>query len=340
MSVIREALSEQGTSRRRSSPSGGRPRWGVLDLCLTVLVVAAMITRTPTGGLLTYGWERLRGHSADLPTLTAWFSSGAAAPPAEILDALPAPLPAVPDALPEPWRTATNSSLSGRIPHPLRDRLKEAGQPVDAEHALLAIDEIFRRTQDPTLALEEAALGTDAVTRAVGRAAAAGEEEPVRFESHRRFLSASSADEADRFVGGTVALATVLDLAWPLQIEHRITSPYGERMHPTLKVRKFHDGIDLSVPIGTEIHAAQAGKLAVVGKGGASGNYVVMDHGFGVRTSYCHLSETPLARGTEVERGDVIALSGNTGRSTGPHLHYGVRIAGKTVDPERFRSRP
>ena len=97
---------------------------------------------------------------------------------------------------------------------------------------------------------------------------------------------------------------------------------------------------DLSVPLGTPVISAQAGTITVVGEGGANGKYVVVDHGFGVRTSYCHLSEWQVTKGQVVQRGDPIALSGNTGRSTGPHLHFNVKVAGELVDPLGLRREP
>jgi murein DD-endopeptidase MepM/ murein hydrolase activator NlpD len=109
------------------------------------------------------------------------------------------------------------------------------------------------------------------------------------------------------------------------------------RTHPVLGQEKFHDGVDLAVPVGTPVIAAQGGKVAVVGQSAVSGRYVVIDHGYGVHTSYCHLSSAPIAQGSAIGRSETFALSGNTGRSTGPHLHYGVKIGGKWVDPERFK---
>ena len=347
MSLISEAIREAGQSRtsrktkkfgkRSPLPTGGR--LGLLDVVLVALAVVAMGLRTPVGGLLWYGGERLRGHEAELPSLTAYFDSGLGAPPPDLEAIAVAPeVAALPDnALPEPWRTAVRTTLAQEVPEGLAARLTERSVPVTPEAALTEIDALWAKHRDASVALEIAVLGEDAFERAVGRAEAGGEADPEALEGHRRYLSGHLAREADRFVGSTLALSTALDLGWPLTVEHRVTSSYGERMHPVLKIRKMHDGVDLSVPIGTPVVSAQAGTITVVGEGGANGKYVVVDHGFGVRTSYCHLSATPIAQGTKLAKGETFALSGNTGRSTGPHLHYGVCIAGKTVDPERFR---
>ena len=129
----------------------------------------------------------------------------------------------------------------------------------------------------------------------------------------------------------------MLDLAWPVDPNARVTSGFGERIHPILHVKKMHNGVDLSVPEGTLVHAAQAGDVVVVGQDSMNGNYAVVDHGFGIQSSYCHLSSVDAARGDILERSQVFAKSGNTGRSTGPHLHFTLKMGGKAVDPERFR---
>lgn len=342
MSFAAEAfrqLQRRGRRLRKLVLRPGNGRFGLLDAMLVAVAVLATGSRTPVGGLLWYGAERLRGADARLPSLTAYFDSGLGVPaPIEaiaIAPQRPAELP--PDVLPEPWRTAARASLAREVPGGLAARLRERGAAVTPESALAEIDAIWAVHRDASVALEVAVLGQDAFDRAVARARAGGEADPDSLEGHRRYLSGHLAREADRFVGGTLALATALDLGWPLAVPHIVTSPYGERLHPVLGIRKLHDGIDLAVPIGTPVLAAQRGVVAVVGESGASGKYVVVDHGFGVRTSYCHLSSTSIGQGAPLEKGESFALSGNTGRSTGPHLHYTVRIAGKTVDPERFR---
>ena len=86
------------------------------------------------------------------------------------------------------------------------------------------------------------------------------------------------------------------------------------------------------------MHAAQAGTLVAVGENTISGRFAVVDHGYGLRTSYCHLEEVDAVRGAEVIRGAPFARTGNTGRTTGPHLHFVVKIGGHEVDPEAFRA--
>jgi len=119
-----------------------------------------------------------------------------------------------------------------------------------------------------------------------------------------------------------------------------IVSGYGMRQHPVLKVRKMHAGVDFLLRRGTPVMAAGDGEVRRATRSPAYGNFVEISHpAAGYFTRYAHLSEIPddIRRGVEVERGDTIGYSGNTGRSTGPHLHYEVHNqSGQTLDPMRF----
>jgi len=113
----------------------------------------------------------------------------------------------------------------------------------------------------------------------------------------------------------------------------RLTSSYGMRNHPVLGGRRAHKGIDLAGPVGTPIHAPADG---VVGKAewfSSYGLYVQLEHGAEIETRYGHMSRLNVYAGQRVHKGDVIGYIGTTGRSTGPHLHYEVRIAGQAVNP-------
>ena len=117
----------------------------------------------------------------------------------------------------------------------------------------------------------------------------------------------------------------------------RLTSPYGYRIHPTLGVRKFHNGQDLAAPTGTPIKAPLPGKVVAAGwPSEACGNGIKIDHPSNWSTSYCHLSRVRVRVGQSVNAGSVIGLVGNTGRSTGPHLHLTLKKNGKTVDPAKY----
>lgn len=114
------------------------------------------------------------------------------------------------------------------------------------------------------------------------------------------------------------------------------TSSYGHRDDPFTGSRTLHAGIDISNEIGTPIYAPAAGVVVVSGNGGGYGNLIELDHGRGVRTRYGHLSRLFVKVGADVKRGTLIGHMGNTGRSTGPHLHYEVRVDGDPKNPENY----
>lgn len=116
----------------------------------------------------------------------------------------------------------------------------------------------------------------------------------------------------------------------------RVASGYGYRIDPVYHTPRFHAGMDFTAPVGTDVYATGNGKVEFVGWKQGYGNTVVVSHGFDYTTLYAHLSKPLVYVGQQVTRGDVIALVGNTGKSTGPHLHYEVRLKDKPVDPRNF----
>ena len=116
----------------------------------------------------------------------------------------------------------------------------------------------------------------------------------------------------------------------------RTASGYGMRIDPVYHVRRFHAGMDFSAPVGTDVFATGNANVVFTGWKQGYGNTVELDHGFGYTTLYAHLYKVLVHNGQNVKRGDVIALVGNTGKSTGPHLHYEVRYQDKPVDPRNF----
>jgi murein DD-endopeptidase MepM/ murein hydrolase activator NlpD len=116
----------------------------------------------------------------------------------------------------------------------------------------------------------------------------------------------------------------------------RVASGYGMRIDPVYHVRKFHQGMDFTAPTGTEVFATGNAKVAFSGWKQGYGNTVILDHGFGYQTLYAHLYKCLAKKGQKVRRYDVIGLVGNTGKSTGPHLHYEVRLNNKPVDPRNY----
>jgi murein DD-endopeptidase MepM/ murein hydrolase activator NlpD len=113
----------------------------------------------------------------------------------------------------------------------------------------------------------------------------------------------------------------------------RLTSDYGMRWHPVTGGRRQHKGVDLAGPTGTPVHATADGTVARADWFSSYGLYVQLEHGGNLQTRYGHMSRLNVAAGQQVHKGDVIGYIGTTGRSTGPHLHYEVRIAGEAVNP-------
>lgn len=122
----------------------------------------------------------------------------------------------------------------------------------------------------------------------------------------------------------------------PVEADSKITSTFGKRMHPTLKVVKKHNGVDIRVPVGTEIKATASGTVEKLVETAAYGKYIIIKHGEEYSTLYATLSEYKVVVGQNVQKGQVIALSGNSGISTAPHLHYEVIKKGEKVDPAEY----
>lgn len=123
---------------------------------------------------------------------------------------------------------------------------------------------------------------------------------------------------------------------WPAPGYSTITSPYGMRYHPILKYNKKHTGVDIGAPSGANIVAADSGTVIQTGWMGGYGQVVVIDHGGGISTLYAHMSTIIAANGASVTKGETIGKVGSTGWSTGPHLHFEVRINGVDTNPMSY----
>ncbi|CAA0157534.1 M23 family metallopeptidase [Tenacibaculum maritimum] len=113
----------------------------------------------------------------------------------------------------------------------------------------------------------------------------------------------------------------------------RMASGFGMRMHPILKSRRMHNGMDFTAPTGTQIYASGNGTVIKAARSSTFGNVVYIDHGYGYKTIYAHMSKIVARKGQKVKRGDLIGYVGNTGRSAAPHLHYEVHKNGRPVNP-------
>jgi len=122
--------------------------------------------------------------------------------------------------------------------------------------------------------------------------------------------------------------------AWP--VRGWVTSPFGNRSSPINGKTQFHEGIDIAAQIGSPVAAPADGVVIKAGLEAGYGNIVELSHGYGLKTVFGHNSRLNVKPGQHVKRGDIIAYSGNTGSSTGPHLHYEVRVNGLPVNPVRY----
>ncbi len=134
--------------------------------------------------------------------------------------------------------------------------------------------------------------------------------------------------------GGNMSFAPVYVTARAcLPVDGTISSPFGARVHPVTGEDGYHTGIDIAAKEGTRIAAAYYGTVSDISEDGVSGKYIVLDHGNGLKTFYCHCSEILAEKGAVVRAGETIAFVGATGQVTGPHLHFEVRLGGVRHDP-------
>ncbi len=157
--------------------------------------------------------------------------------------------------------------------------------------------------------------------------------------SKKLYVQSKSFDEVFEMARNKEKLLAALPAIQPVSNRdlRRIGSYFGYRTDPFYKIEKFHEGIDFTAPVGTEIYATGDGVVTDVQRLGVGyGNYIIVNHGFNYETLYAHLSRFNVRRGQQVKRGEVIGFVGNTGKSTSPHLHYEVRRNGKPVNPIHY----
>jgi murein DD-endopeptidase MepM/ murein hydrolase activator NlpD len=155
------------------------------------------------------------------------------------------------------------------------------------------------------------------------------------IEEYNFLKSASYSEIYHRYAFGWQAHAT--PSLWP--VNGLLRSSFGRRTDPLSGEGSFHTGIDLTAAVGTPVHVTGDGVVESAGWSGRYGKLVEVDHGNGIVTYYAHLSQFLVVPGEEVHGGQVIALSGGTGRVTGPHMHYEVRLAGTPVNPYKYLSK-
>lgn len=138
----------------------------------------------------------------------------------------------------------------------------------------------------------------------------------------------------ERFISKAGKVLAALPSRWP--VRGPVNSEFGQRASPWSDVREFHSGIDIGAERGRPVKAPAPGQVLYAGSQADYGLTVILDHGHEIKSLYGHLQKILVTPGQKVERGQVIALSGNTGSTTGPHLHYEIAVRGKPVNPRRY----
>lgn len=163
---------------------------------------------------------------------------------------------------------------------------------------------------------------------ASSNAALEAEIDALNDEANRLVEEIKRLQGDQAYAGGT--------FAWPSASSTRVTSEFGNRIHPILKIKKLHTGIDIGAASGTKVLAANSGTVIKAGWNNSYGNVIMVDHGGGIVTLYAHNSKLLVSTGDPVARGQEIALVGSTGQSTGPHIHFEVRVDGQYQNPRNW----
>ena len=285
-----------------------RERLPLLELLLSALCLWAGWYHTPAGALVRTAGAWIFGTRSTARPLLAYFAAGTLVPPR--------PPPPLGGPVPPAQALAYGAAavLDGS-PAELAPRIRALAQRLGSDDAALLA--LFCGEEAARFAAAEArSSALDDLSRAL----------PPRSEA----CVARAAQAA--MLGGAYALG------WPLPESVRITSLFGVRDHPILGGRRLHAGVDLGASAGTPVHAVAAGVVRRASSDGINGRIVVLDHGRGVVTTYCHNDALLVRNGQHVDKGQTIARSGSTGLTTGAHLHYQIDLAGEPVDPLRFRA--
>ncbi len=283
-------------------------RTPLLELLLCALCLWAGWYRTPAGALVRSIGAWVLGTRTTARPLLAYFGAGTLVPPR--------PPPMLAGPVPPAQALAYGAAaVLDQTPAEVGPRLRAAAQRLGSDDAAL-------------LALF---CGDDAAAYAVDQARSRALDDLARALPPRSEACIGRAAQA-AMLGGAYALG------WPLPESVQITSPFGVREHPLLGGTRLHAGVDLGAPMGTPVRAVGAGIVRRASSDGINGRILILDHGRGVVTTYCHNDVLLVHDGQHVDKGQVVARSGSSGRTTGPHLHYQIDLAGEPVDPLRFRA--
>jgi murein DD-endopeptidase len=319
---------------------------GLLDFTMAALCLWAAYHHTPAGALVRRGaaWAfntrstarpllaYYDGVSSSGVTTSALVPEAPLARPLSDIEALAYGTHLALKGL-EPKARQHTVSLAAELGVPSESLLDEAQGPVAARKLLDALAGDF---PDEESRLTAVFVGRIPARYALERVSAEGGAPTLERLSRQL---PPGFEDASVGAAQALALTTAFGLAWPVLETAPISSPFGYRIHPTLGTRKLHTGVDISVSQGTEVRVVEEGTVRRASEDAVNGKVLIIDHGRGVTTAYCHNSELLVKAGQRVKRGELIALSGNTGRSTGPHLHYQLELSAQPVDPLRFRAR-
>lgn len=209
--------------------------------------------------------------------------------------------------------------------------LEEAKAEVEAEET--ALEKLIAEKEAQIHAYESDISNREQLVKEYEAEIAAQNAEIKALEDAVAAEKAALANKTQRTYDGGI-------FAWPAPSYTRVSDDYGNRIHPILKVQQFHNGVDLAAPGGSPILAAYDGTVVAADYSSTMGNYVMIDHGDNLYTIYMHASALYVSKGAEVSKGQKIAAVGSTGRSTGNHLHFSVRLNGSYVSPWNYISQP
>lgn len=317
---------------------------GLLDFAAAALCLWAAAWHTPVGALARAGFAKVTGSRAEVRPLLAYFSGG-------VYDAREVELPMPPPTVPfEAIAVVPPGTALGRGAFAILSRQTPAVQTAAAMlgqryqvAALSTPDEVasvIDRARAEFVTDDGAMLalfaGPEVARYAVARAQAEGQRPSLEVLARQLPPGKAPLLEA---VSQSLMFGTAYGLSWPVAPTTRVTSAFGYRTHPTLGTQQLHTGVDLSVPEGTAVKVVADGVVKRASEDAVNGKVIIIDHGRGVTTAYCHNSRLLVTTGASVTAGQTISESGSTGRSTGPHLHYQLELGRRPVDPFVFRGR-
>ncbi len=218
-----------------------------------------------------------------------------------------------------------------KLIHNKTTELESYEQKIEDSNGL--VDEYGKKIKEQDDLIEEL---IEEELRRAEEAARRAEEAARKAEEERKKNQAANNGGTENT--GSVGNVSSSGFMWPSSTSTRITSRFGYRSSPTAGASSYHKGIDIGVASGTNVLASASGTVTVATYQWAAGNYIMISHGDGISTVYMHNSKLLVSVGDYVNKGDVIALAGSTGVSTGPHIHFGVRVNGEYVDPLKYVS--